>query len=159
MAYEERGREQTQMKVLINCCHNFLTHFRISFSLSMKFIQNYLFVFFFLFFFLWNPAFTRQISFKGQQHQQRNKKNTLAQSKRRAYRLLVIPSRVSFSSLHLSILLSQLHCIAPSFNLFLFLFLFRFLVHFPLRNPNIRMEKYQKKLVDVKALSFLVFFV
>lgn len=46
MAFEERGREQTQMKVLINCCHNFLTHFRISFSLSVKFIQNYLFVFF-----------------------------------------------------------------------------------------------------------------
>lgn len=158
MAFEERGREQTQMKVLINCCHNFLTHFRISFSLSVKFIQNYLFLFFF---FLWNPAFTRQISFKGQQHQQRNKKNTLAQSKRRAYRLLVIPTRVSFSSLHLSIVLSLLHCIALSFNLFLFLFLFlfRFLVHFPLRNPNIRMEKYQKKLVDVKALSFLVFFV
>lgn len=144
------------MKVWINCCHNFLTHFRISFSLSVKFIQNYLFVFFFL----WNPAFTRQICFKGQQHQQRNKKkNTLAQSKRRAYRLLVIPTRVSFSSLHLSIVLSLLHCIAPSFTLFLFLFLFRFLVHFPLRNPNIRMEKYQKKLVDVKALSFLVFFV
>lgn len=48
MAFEERGREQTQMKVLINCCHNFLTHFRISFSLSVKFIQNYLFVFFFV---------------------------------------------------------------------------------------------------------------
>lgn len=135
----------------------FLTHFGIDFSLSMKSLQNYLFTYFF--FFVKSGIYPTKIYYRPTASAKRNekkkrKKKTWAQSQRRAYRLLVIPSRISFSSFHLSILLFDLHRISPPVILLL-LFWFWYIFHY--ETPTYAW-KISKKLVDVKALSFLVFF-
>lgn len=154
MAFWERGREQTKMKVLRNYSH-------ISYTLWYRFqslyeVSSKLFVY--LFFFVKSGIYPTKIYYRptasAKRNEKKRKKKTWAQSQRRAYRLLVIPSRISFSSFHLSILLFDLHRISPPVILLL-LFWFWYIFHY--ETPTYAW-KISKKLVDVKALSFLVFF-